>query len=846
MESSTTAESTMVDPGVQPSPRDTGQVEDSTPEPCKSSGEDQVESGLEAETSFEEREVFVDKEARSVEPESSRGEEEEGDDEDEGVESNPKLSKLESTSNDSVMAVAKRKPISVVLSDGEYLDEETDVDVLNTSVSFSIGDSADMADMNDASFMSDKKTVKSSSKSGSSSVKREELKEAASLLESSSKSASVVPRDQSHSHTSQRPASEESLSSSLAESEGRTVSEKTAPEPAVMVEKQTIVVTADTHTTAESISPHGDGEISAPHNGSGDATETGDSNHQNLNLHANSENENNISSSSSHEPFTHFVDVSRLSAELSDSARGDQSGNTQEQELRSLVQGHGDTLSRKQLKKVLRSGLWGPASTVRKVAWRLVCDHLHKLEKAYVYLQMEKELFGDCEDEDIPIPTWPQQPPHEETLLTEYYLTAKGKNTAHKILAVIGQLSPHITYCPGLLPLTDLFLHYMDEAECFSCVFTLLQSNSPVYLMQSRIAFEASKRVLRDLTKKYAKSAYVSLVRSCTNVDVVFDNWMGWIYSDLPFHYVVAVTDSYLMEGMKVLYRVVLAILILYTKMSGPRQRGTGSNVARSIADFCQNMPVPPARLLKVAFKIRDFSRRKIMKLQHSHEMQISSGGGGSGRPDVPRVASSTSMGELSMAVSNAVSMAQANAKMMGFHDTGSNVLTVDQIATIWSWLPARHAIYQPQMLFNSADLGTSLTTLYARVEFEPCTIFIIKTITGEVFGAFCAESWMERRTHARPVRFFGTGETFLFTLVPERMKFEWVGKPDPHVPLSANMFQAGDQTSLLIGGGNGCAIQLDGMMERCRTETCDTFNNPPLCPSHDFIPTAIEVFGMR
>ena len=44
----------------------------------------------------------------------------------------------------------------------------------------------------------------------------------------------------------------------------------------------------------------------------------------------------------------------------------------------------------------------------------------------------------------------------------------------------------------------------------------------------------------------------------------------------------------------------------------------------------------------------------------------------------------------------------------------------------------------------------------------------------------------------------------------------------------------------------NGSGIQIDGTMERCRTETCDTFNNPPLCPSMDFVPAAVEVFGLQ
>ena len=60
--------------------------------------------------------------------------------------------------------------------------------------------------------------------------------------------------------------------------------------------------------------------------------------------------------------------------------------------------------------------------------------------------------------------------------------------------------------------------------------------------------------------------------------------------------------------------------------------------------------------------------------------------------------------------------------------------------------------------------------------------------------------------------------------------------------PLSIHI----SKTCLSCVSSNGSGIQIDAMMERCRTETCDTFNNPPLCPSTDFIPAAVEVFGLQ
>lgn len=78
----------------------------------------------------------------------------------------------------------------------------------------------------------------------------------------------------------------------------------------------------------------------------------------------------------------------------------------------------------------------------------------------------------------------------------------------------------------------------------------------------------------------------------------------------------------------------------------------------------------------------------------------------------------------------------------------------------------------------------------------EPLNIFI------QVFGAFCSMYWRERKKSNKNVYYFGTGETFVFTLSPERKKYEWVGLHEENVSNTANMFLAGDSKILTIGGG--------------------------------------------
>lgn len=44
----------------------------------------------------------------------------------------------------------------------------------------------------------------------------------------------------------------------------------------------------------------------------------------------------------------------------------------------------------------------------------------------------------------------------------------------------------------------------------------------------------------------------------------------------------------------------------------------------------------------------------------------------------------------------------------------------------------------------------------------------------------------------------------------------------------------------------HGEAIFLDENMLHCRTEKCDTFNNPPLSSNEDFNCKVVEVYGFQ
>lgn len=529
-------------------------------------------------------------------------------------------------------------------------------------------------------------------------------------------------------------------------------------------------------------------------------------------------------------PFTHYVDHKNLTHSGRSEHVAERTEN--ENELVRLLRLYRS--SNKDLKDFHRRNPWGTHDIIRGQLWVRVCETLHKA-KGNLYDDYEKDLFHQRNTDDLALP-----PFVDFNNLTSYHLSDQGTKTVAKILAVIQNTNPEILYCPTLYAKLSIFLHYMGPSDAFNCIYALLRSKD-ANIMQTKVAVESSKLVLRDLTKKYAKSAYVYLVRNCNDVTAVFDSWMWWLFSDLPFPHIVRIIDCYLVEGVKVLYRIVLSILILFTKYSvSAKHHGVINDtftVAERIRQFCTNMPFPVEKLLKRGFRIRGLTKKEIQKLQLRHEMCISSQH--HLQHELQKSASAHSFGGLPHSHS-------FSGRIVFDQTTSSIVTSNEMLYTIWSWLPARYAVCQPELLYTSEEHGTSLRTLYTRIENHQPTLILIKTTTDEVFGAFCSMYWRERKKSNKNVYYFGTGETFVFTLSPERKKYEWVGLHEENVSNTANMFLAGDSKILTIGGGNGEAIQLDENLLHCRTEHCDTFDNPPLCSNQDFTCKVVEVYGFQ
>ncbi|BFF95745.1 GTPase-activating protein skywalker [Drosophila madeirensis] len=494
---------------------------------------------------------------------------------------------------------------------------------------------------------------------------------------------------------------------------------------------------------------------------------------------------------------------------------------------------------KRDVKNILRENSWPINSPIRAQLWPMLCgQHLTKQQMLDgFYWEMVHQVFGTTELSEKPImlPAFV-----DATHCLPYHLTSTGRAVADRIVNVLGYDCPDITYSPVLYPITSILLHFMSEEEAYMCLAGLVGSKEKVFINQTKLQHEVTWKTVMQIAKKHTKSAISYFQRICPGLKLerVFMDWCWWILAGLPFQHLVRIMDCYFHEGIKVLYRVALVVLNLFHKECQSNNEWSPDNIKNDIGNalikFCKKIPVSPAKLLHAAFSIRGLSTQYISRIFIKTEMLLKSRSVlNSGSKQLIKSRSSDNL---------PTSQSQVNIQMM------SHTLTIRELFTLWSWLPVRITMYQPVLLYTTEEHGCSLTTFYVRVEQHEPTLLMIKTCNNEVFGAYCSSRWFERNVKddkGQRQAYFGTGETFLFSLYPERAKYPWVGiEGDKDLGHSSELFMAADSKMITIGGGEGQAIWMDENIRFGKTDGCKTFNNPPLCPSGDFEIRVLEVYG--
>jgi hypothetical protein len=275
------------------------------------------------------------------------------------------------------------------------------------------------------------------------------------------------------------------------------------------------------------------------------------------------------------------------------------------------------------LKEILRSTVREPNQSVRKYFWKriLSIEQNNNIQStSQKYEEKRAKLFGKSSSIQADLPAFVDN----ENILY-YFLNDNGKKAVLRVLCTLAAVHPDITFSPLLLPLASLFLHYMNENECFACLLAVIESDNKI--TQTEINWQTTGHVFRSLAKKYCKSSYdyiVHAIYKCTNnVDKSFkviDDYVWWIFKYLPFNYMLNIVDSFLLQGQKVLYRFGIVILDQFVKCLVRKPHALDIDC---INDFCRTISIQCDKLNRTAFSLRNMSRKDLDTLFQAEEKHI-------------------------------------------------------------------------------------------------------------------------------------------------------------------------------------------------------------------------------
>lgn len=162
------------------------------------------------------------------------------------------------------------------------------------------------------------------------------------------------------------------------------------------------------------------------------------------------------------------------------------------------------------------------------------------------------------------------------------------------------------------------------------------------------------------------------------------------------------------------------------------------------------------------------------------------------------------------------------------------SLLQEDVVWAMRSHIPMRFKYHDWKMVFSTAMHGTSLLTFYKHLEAKSPTVLVIRDSDGHLFGGFVSQAWHVSKT------FFGTGESFLFSIAPTFAVYTWTGADD--------FYCIGKRDFLAMGGGGTSGrygLWLDSELSAGTSEVCKTFLNRRLSLNEEFNCSLVEVYHL-
>ncbi|KAI9183765.1 TLD-domain-containing protein [Polychytrium aggregatum] len=494
-----------------------------------------------------------------------------------------------------------------------------------------------------------------------------------------------------------------------------------------------------------------------------------------------------------------------------------------------------DNLGDTKLKKMVRRGI--PDSLRGHVYAKLLkLGELDEHDRNFEIAKMR--VYGEGAMTDNPIaPTFGGR-----SFRYKLSLNNAGRTQMEHILCILAYDFPNLEYCPFVPALTAMLCHHMNSADdALGAMVCIVRKSLGETLVTARKGvsdrwefFPTYRKEVKLMSRAFGNMLYKCLPKVHAKLvelqerdeSPIWSSWLSDMLADvLPQPILWRLLDDFLVEGYKPLFRFCAALLKIYQGQIMEAQ--TSQQVLAFLTPH--NILCSANEVAEEAWMVK-FDRANITKMLVHHR-------------SLTAISISDDLHEIQYKYQRATPRLKET----------SSILDEDHWIAVWSWIPPAQRVVDVELLFTTSRHGYHISTLFHSASDIKPTLLVVKTSTGEIFGAYISSEWPT--SHDQQGRFSGNGESFLFMLEPRAKMYPWVGRDIEFmdaiereiVQSQASMFIMATRKDLSIGAGGGeIGLYLDETLQRGSTGPCMTFGNDPLTGSNArfFETHSVELFA--
>ena len=416
---------------------------------------------------------------------------------------------------------------------------------------------------------------------------------------------------------------------------------------------------------------------------------------------------------------------------------------------------------------------------------------------------------------------------------------------AGNILCILEHEYPQLSYCPFLMGTCTVLLHHMTADQALGCLTVMLRSSLHghewrFFLTTPRESWLFTE-VFFDLLESAVPAVYKHGLKLARSRDAWSPFWRP-LFGDmfrqhLPLAAQMRVVDSFVLEGLKVLMRLALGLLMVnQTTLLAAPSLDTFNHTLHGRLAACEGAAFEA--VWAAGFKLQ-LTRSDLGSLRDRNQRAMHT-------------------------VAARLSHADIHLRQLPEISTASVLLPNDALHAIWKWVPLRYRQRDLDLLFDTYEDGYSLRSLYDECGTKAPLLLVARSTAGHVFGAYLPAPFSAR---PKVPRYYGDGEAFVFTLRPTLAFYPWAKmdreamtaarvrgsggavlyRADASAVATNDYFILAEPTSLSIGGGStGPALYFDDLLSAGRSSPCETFASESLHgEEHMFKYADIEVYAL-